>query len=339
MRAVKMLGAKKMELREFPRPNAKGDWVVLKVECCAMCGSDLNCFYRPSNDKAFNNNRFIPGHEISGIVEEVDKAERVKVGDRVSVYPFIGCDSCFACKHGLWRDCKDMQVIGFGLHGGHAEYVLVPERNLHKIPDDITFETAALVWDGIGASYGAIKRLNVKGPDIVAVLGCGPIGLGAINNSKFFGARVIAVDPLGDRLDTAKMVGADHLVNPTDANAEREIMSITAGFGPDVCIECSGREPALHQALRIVRHGGRVGLVGELGEVQKVNFSDEIIHRDLTLAGSLCYDFDKMDELIGHIRKGLRVEKILTHTFTLEESEKAWDLFDRGKTGKVIIAP
>ena len=339
MKAVRMLGNSKLVLAEFQKPVPRDDWVLIEIKACALCGTDLNFFYRPDSKDAYNQNRFIPGHEIAGIVRGTDKTERLNVGDRVVVYPFIGCNNCFSCKNKLWKACKDWKVIGFDLNGGHAEYLIAPERNVQKLPDDISDDTAALIWDGIGASYGAIKKLNVNGNDIVAVFGSGPIGLGAINNCKYFGAKVIAVDPIADRRQIAKNVGADYLIDPGKNDFREEILEITSGYGPDVCLECSGNEKALHQALDIVRQGGRCGLIGEQGEVQKLNISDEIIHKDLTLAGSLTYDHDKLDEIIDLIRKGLDVEKIITHSFSLDKSEKAWDLFDRGKAGKVIIRP
>jgi propanol-preferring alcohol dehydrogenase len=339
MKAIKMLGNRKLELKEFPDPKARDDWVLVEVKASALCGTDLHFFYQPTNKDAYNHNKIIPGHEIAGVVRDIDKAERLKVGDRVVVYPFIGCNNCFSCTHKLWKACKDWKVVGFDVNGGHAEYLTVPERNLQRVPDDISDSTAALIWDGIGASYGAIKKLNVIEKDIVAIFGCGPIGLGALNNCKFRGATVIAIDPLEDRLQTANKVGADYVINPQEKDANDRIIEISSGYGPDVCLECSGNEKALHQALELVRHGGRCGLIGEQGEVHALNISDEIIHRDLTLAGSLTYEYDKLDELIGLIRKGLNVEKIMTHSFSLDESEKAWDLFDKGKTGKVVIHP
>ena len=112
---------------------------------------------------------------------ETDKAQRLTIGQRVSVYPALGCGKCFFCRNNLWKACPELQVVGFSLNGGHAEYLAVPERILLPVPDDISDETTALVWDAIGASYGAIKKLNIHSNDVVAVFGCGPIGLGAIN--------------------------------------------------------------------------------------------------------------------------------------------------------------
>jgi len=336
---VKLLGNKKLELREFAEPKASNDWVTIRVKACALCGSDLNYRYRPSNENAYNNNRTIPGHEIAGEVVEVDRPEHLKIGDRVLAYPLVGCMDCFFCKNNLWKGCKNVRAIGFDLNGGHAEYLTAPERNLLPIPNDISFDVAALIWDGIGASYGVIKKLRVNAEDVVAVFGSGPIGLGAITACKFLGASVIAVDILQNRLDLAEEIGADYRINPKTQNVEEQIRRLTSGFGPDVCLECTGSEDVLYQVLRTVRLGGRCGLIGEQAEARQVNFTEEILHRDLSLTGGWMYGHDEVDELIELVRRGLRVDKIVTHKFPLDESEKAWALFDSGKTGKVIIVP
>jgi propanol-preferring alcohol dehydrogenase len=338
MKGVKLLGNRKLVIKDFQNPKAKDNWIVIAVKASALCGTDLNVFYRVDSKDAYNNNNFIPGHEIAGKIIEIDYAERMKVGDRVLVYPIIGCGNCFYCRNGFIKSCKNVKIIGFDLNGGHAEFLLVPERNLIPIPDDIPYEIACLAWDGIGVSLGVIKKLMVGNQDIVMVLGCGPIGLGAINNCKFFDATVIAVDLLDYRLSIAKKLGANYTINPNNKDIEEEIRKITAGYGPDVCLECTGIEKVLHQALSLVKRGGKCGLIGELGEIQKINFSDEVLHRDLTLAGGLIYEDYKINELINMIRQGLRVDKLITHTFNLNESKKAWKLFDEGKTAKVVIA-
>ena len=159
MKGVKMLGNRKLEIKDFPVPKAKDDWVLVKVKVCALCGSDLNAFYRPSVETAYNNNRFIPGHEISGIVEEIDRAENLKIGDRVVAYPFIGCNNCLICEHKLWRDCKDWKVIGFDTDGGQAEYVLLPERNLDRIPEDISYISVLYIEFNSTASHS--RRVGI----------------------------------------------------------------------------------------------------------------------------------------------------------------------------------
>jgi propanol-preferring alcohol dehydrogenase len=153
MKGVKLLGNRTLVLHNFPDPKAKDDWIVIAVKASALCGSDLNCFYRVDSKNAYNNNNFIPGHEVAGEIVEVDNAERLKVGNRVLVYPIIGCGSCFYCRNGNIKYCENSKSIGFDLNGGDAEFLLVPERNLIPIPDDISFEVAALIWDGICCNY------------------------------------------------------------------------------------------------------------------------------------------------------------------------------------------
>jgi threonine dehydrogenase-like Zn-dependent dehydrogenase len=337
MKGVKMLGNRKLKVKDFPDPKAHDDMVVVAVKASILCGSDLRFLYRVDSKDAWSNNKFIPGHEIAGDVVDVDRTSSLKIGDRVAVYPIIGCMNCFSCINNDWKTCKNQKIIGYDMNGGHAEFVLVPERNLIPIPDDISYISAALLWDGIGVTYEVIKKLMVSQQDIVAVFGCGPIGLGAINNCKFKNATVIAIDILNNRLDLAKKIGANYTINPEKVDLKEEIKKITSGFGPDVCLECTGIEKVLHQVLDIVKQHGRCGLIGEQGKVRNFDIGGEIIHRELTIVGGLITDHSDVNELINMLRNGLDVEKIVTHKFNLIDSEEAWELFDQGKTGKVAI--
>jgi len=339
MKGVKMLGNRKLKVQDFPDPKAHDDMVVVDVKASILCGSDLRFLYRVDSKDAWNNNEFIPGHEIAGEVLDVDHTDLVKVGDRVAVYPIVGCMNCFECINSNWKACKNQKIIGYDMNGGHAELVIVPERNLIPIPEDMSYASAALLWDGIGVTYGVIKRLMVNRQDIVSVFGCGPIGLSAINNCKFKNATVIAIDILENRLELAKKIGANYTINPEKTDIKEEIRKITAGFGPDVCLECTGKEEVLHQVLNTVKQHGRCGLIGEQGKIKNMDIGGEIIHRELMIVGGLITDYYNVNELINMERNGLNVEKVVTHTFNICDSEKGWDLFDEGKTGKVVIVP
>jgi len=150
---------------------------------------------------------------------------------------------------------------------------------------------------------------------------------------------VIAIDPIGYRRNLALKLGAEFSIDPNDKSFSSIISEITDGIGPDVCIECTGSEKVLLSALSTLKQGGGCGLVGELEIVNKLDFSRWIIHKDLKIAGSWIYDNDKVNDLVTLIRSGLEPEKIVTHRFPIEDSFKAWQVFDKGETGKVLMMP
>lgn len=339
MLGLRFLGNEKAEVQEFPKPVPKDDWMVIRVISCALCGSDLHMRYRPSNDKAYNQNRAIPGHEIVGEVVEVDRIERFKVGDLVSIYPLVTCGKCFYCKHHLWKFCPNKKIIGYDLDGGCAEYITVPERSCVGLPPGFSPDEVCLVWDPIGAPYGAIKRLGVNETDIVAVFGVGPMGLGAVSICSFLGAKVIAVDLIEERLMVAQDLGADERIDSKESNLIEKVLEITEGFGVDVVIECTGKEDVLHKAFQVLKSGGRCALIGEMGKVHEIDVSEEIIHKDLTITGSWMYELEGFYELLSLIEKGLDVKKLVTGKFPLDQAVTAWSTFNTGKTGKIIINP
>ncbi|WP_369018250.1 zinc-binding dehydrogenase [Thermatribacter velox] len=339
MRGLKFLGNRQSILQDFPTPKAKDAWLVVKVCSCALCGSDLNTRYRPDNSVAYKGNTSIPGHEISGEVVEVDKSAVFKVGDRVSIYPLITCGTCTYCKNKLWKLCPNKQIIGYDLDGGCAEYVTVPEWSCVGIPPEVSYDEAALLWDPVGAPYGAIERLRVNKRDVVAVFGVGPMGLGAVNICHLLGATTVAIDVIDKRLELAKKLGADYVLNSKACDITKELEKITKGQGVDVFLECTGKEEVLHQIFSLARTGARCGLIGELGVVNRIDVSEEILHKDLTIVGSWMYDLEGFFKLISLLKKGLNVLELVTHRFPLEKAVEAWALFDKGETGKVIINP
>ncbi|XID96075.1 alcohol dehydrogenase catalytic domain-containing protein [Paenibacillaceae bacterium WGS1546] len=232
MKGVIFPGDKKVEVREFPVPVPGAGEVRVKLKASAICRSDMSLYYGNPvvGGEAAKTGAIIPGHEPAGVVESVgENVKHVKPGDRVAVYLAVGCGQCDHCKSGYMMFCPTWQCVGFDQHGGDADYMIVPEINCMKLPDEMSFRTAAVSTDAVGTLYHAQKSLAVSGRDTVSIFGLGPMGGAGILVAKALGATVIAVDMIDERLELAKELGADHVLNGREMNVVEEIKRLTGG--------------------------------------------------------------------------------------------------------------
>lgn len=333
-------GNKKVEVKEFSIPKPKAGEALVKIKASAICRSDMSLYYgKPVvGGEATKTGSIIPGHEPAGQVVEVgEDVSNLKKGDRVAIYLAIGCDNCVYCKSGYTMLCKQFKCIGFDLHGGDAEYLLVPAQNCMKIPDEMNYIVAAASTDAVGTLYHAGKRMGISGSDVVAIYGIGPMGGAGVIVSKGLGATVIAIDSVENRLKLAKEIGADYIVNISNRSAVKEIMNITDGFGADAAIDCSGNPAAENDAIDCVRHHGQVAFIGENTKAT-IDPSNQFIRRQITLIGSWYFPLWQYDEIANFIiKKKLSVSKLVSHQFKLDDAEKAFLLFDAKETQKVVF--
>lgn len=189
----------------MPRPVPGPGEVLLRVRTSALCGSELHSY------RGQRSGSYIPGHEMTGEVVELDSVQGLAIGERMAVQVMSGCGRCVHCQAGDPKHCEVSH-----LHtGGHAEYVALPAACCLPLPEDVGWTEGLLLGgDTIGTPYHALERLGVTAADLVAVLGCGPVGLGAVTLLRFFGARIIAVDPIGYRRQLAKRLGATKRLIP-----------------------------------------------------------------------------------------------------------------------------
>ena len=332
MRGVRMLDARKLEVREYPDPVPEGEEVVVRLEAAAICGSDLHGLYERPGEKGF-----IPGHEGAGVVVAVDKPRVVKEGDRVVTTAAYACGVCDLCRAGYTIYCRDKRgVYGFGLDGVHAEYVRMCERSLLPLPESLSFEQGCLILDPVGTHYHAHKRMGTNASHVVAVFGLGPMGLGATCVAAHLGARVLAVDPIAYRRDLAKKLGAAESIDPAAGDVAQQIRDLTDGYGLDRALECSGRPEPLRTALDMVRHFGHVAIIGENPEAT-ISPSNHFNRKEITLSGSTCFPLGDYDEIVRLYESGLPAAGMITHRFPIEAAAEAYATFETGDTGKVIF--
>jgi threonine dehydrogenase-like Zn-dependent dehydrogenase len=340
MRGVVLPGLKRVEFRDYPVPEPGHGQVLVRMKASALCGSDLRAIYRPAEQgtgpEAYKG--VIAGHEPAGQIERVGPGvRRFRAGDRVLIYHIAGCGLCHDCRSGWMISCSSPERAAYGWQrdGGHAEYLLAEERTLVALPDELSFDDGALVACGFGTAYAACLRVGVSGRDRVLVTGLGPVGLGAALLCRAMGAEVVGVEAIPERREVARKIGIEALA-PEGASTEA-LQERTRGAGYEVAIDCSGNGEARVACLAAAGEWGRVAFVGEGGSVT-FEPSPLLIHKQLTLVGSWVCSIGQMEELVDRlVRWNLRPEVTVTDRFPLERTKEAYELFDTGKTGKVVV--
>ncbi len=317
---------------------------IIKVSASAICGSDLHAY----RGRIANISPGIPiGHEYVGVVTEAGpEVRRFKAGDRVTGSFFTVCGRCWACQHGLFPQCADSAMFGFGpdlgdLAGTQAEYARIPhaDHTLLRIPEGVSDEAAILVGDVLSTAYFAVERSGVKPGDTAAVVGLGPVGLLAVEIFFLMGAaQVAALDVVPERLQGAQERGAIPVM--ADASAVRAIRDVTEGRGADAVVEAVGSEAGLALALQVVRGFGSVSSAGVYTERAIPVSMARVFAKDLTFrAGkaNIPAVAPRVMELLKHGR--LHPERLFTHRLPLSEGPRGYQLFADRQALKILLIP
>lgn len=342
MQGVVLPGNSTVEFREQPIPTPGHGQVLVQMKASSICGSDIRAIYREHlgvGDEAYRG--VVAGHEPCGQIAEVGPGcKRFKPGDRVILYHISGCGVCEDCQAGYMISCHSSFRAAYGWQrdGGHAPYLLAEENTCIALPDNLTYVDGALIACGFGTAWEALTRINVGGRDRLLVTGLGPVGLAAAMLGKALGAsQVIGVDTSQGRIDLARELGLVDEAFVSDAGALDKIKAVTGGKGCEASIDCSGAAPARKLALQGTRQWGRCAFVGEGGTVD-FDVSPYLIHPQITLYGSWVTSLNHMEDLVERLsRWNLHPEKTVTHRFKLEEAAQAYDVADKGQSGKVVI--
>jgi L-iditol 2-dehydrogenase len=347
MKAVYFLGDRKLEIRDIPDPTPGPGEVILEIKASGMCGSDLK-FYRVVGGAAAlglggDGNPVIGGHEPCGVVVEVgpEVSERqARIGMRVMNHHYTGCGTCRHCATGWSQMCDDGPLV-FGAtgNGAHARYMKVPAHTLVPLPDELSFKTGAAISCGTGTAFGALDRLQLSGTDTIAIFGQGPVGLSMTQLASTMGARVIALDVDSDRLERAKAFGAAETVNADDGNVVEALYDLSGGHGVECACDCSSSPQARSQAIKSARKWGRVAFVGEGGDVN-IDVSSDMLRKQLTLLGSWTFSKTGQADCARFVaERKVDVDALFTHSWSLDQAEEAYQLFDKQTTGKGVLYP
>ncbi|MEM7129060.1 MAG: zinc-binding dehydrogenase [Chloroflexota bacterium] len=329
-------GERQVEFVELLDPQPKADWALVKVHASALC----------TEYKAYMAGRKIPimGHEGAGEVVAVAQPGLVNVGDRVVVLPQFPCGTCALCLAGDYVYCEEsynyQEFNGSASGAGtFAHYTLKPSWLLPKIPDGVSYEEATLAIDGVGASFGGMEAINVISRDTVLVTGLGPVGLGAIVNAKFRGARVIGVEPAPWRANLARELGAEAVLDPTDDDILEQILAFTDGRGVDCAVDCSGRVSSERLCIDATRRRGRVAFVGESGDDLTIKVSPDMIRKGLTVVGSWLYNRADYPKVMQVIQDSPLTDKLISHKMPMSEIQEAFEILARGESAKIVVDP
>lgn len=256
-----------LRIEEIELPKLKPDEILVKIEACGICGSDVECYIGKSAEGRYDIAPYTPGHEWAGqIVEIGNRVSTFNVGDKVTGDCVLDCGYCCNCKNGKMPSaCENMRETGFRPDSpeGMGEYLIIEERYAHKLPDEWSYEEGALV-EPFSVGYFGIWGNGgyVDASDTVIIFGAGPIGLSALIVAKVARAKVIIVEPFKNRNNLALKLGADEVIDPTACNLKDEILKLTDGFGGSVVIEASGNDNAIASIFDVAGHSARVRLIG-----------------------------------------------------------------------------
>jgi (R,R)-butanediol dehydrogenase/meso-butanediol dehydrogenase/diacetyl reductase len=298
MKAARLYGKQDIRIDSDVTPGNVGSTDVrIDVEVCGICGSDLHEYRDPEftfveeHPKTEASRPIVVGHEFSGVISEVGEAvNRVAVGDRVAVHPNIPCHDCTYCAEGEYNRCVDTLAVGYHTGaGGFAESAVVPEQQVHVLPDEIELWEGALV-EPLAVGLHAIRRSGMQAGDSIGIFGCGPIGLTAVQAAQIAGAKEIFVsEPNGNRREVARQLGADVVVDPMADDVVEAITDATAD-GVDAAFEFAGVGPAFNAAIQSTRRGGTI-TVGSISDDEITTDIDNIVMTERTIKGTYCYGF------------------------------------------------
>ena len=330
-----------VEIRAMPIPSAGPGELLLKVLRAGVCGTDLHIY----EWDAWSQNRIKPpviiGHEFVGeIVALGPGVTEFEVGERVSFESHIICEHCSACRSGNGHVCENTRILGVDVHGGFAEYAVAPAVNAWRAPANVPLEVQA-VMEPLGNAVHTAFSGNLSACRI-AVTGCGPIGLFAIAVARAAGAcQVIASDIAPYRLEAARRMNADAVIDVSKEDFVARVRELTEGRGLDGVLEMSGNAKAIRDGLAGLRNGGRLSLLGLPREEFGLDWNKLLVFKGVTIhgiAGRRMYEtWYQMDNLL---RSGsLDVRPAISHVMPMEKVVEGIELLRSGNAGKIVLVP
>jgi threonine dehydrogenase-like Zn-dependent dehydrogenase len=303
--------------RDVPEPALGDNELLLRVRTAGFCGTDLSTFRGVNPLVSYPR---IPGHELGCTIEAIGPAvpKQFRVGQDVLVHPYKPCGHCTACLQKRPNCCRDNETLGVQREGGMTELIAVPWQTVYT-SDKLSLREMALV-EPLTIGYHAVQRGRVKPNDIVAVFGCGAIGLGVLAAAAQQGATVIAIDVDDRKLAVALKVGAQHTINSATSDLHVELQNLTDGQGPHVLIEAVGLPQTFRAAVDEACFGGRVVYIGYAKKLVEYD-TRHIVQRELDIMGSRNAVADDFRAVIAYLEQGIfPVDDVVTHVVPFAEA-------------------
>jgi L-iditol 2-dehydrogenase len=328
-----------VELMDIPEPTPGPNQVKIEVKAAGICGTDIHILrdeYRSVPPVAL-------GHEVCGQVAEVgENVTKVHPGDRVTTETYFStCGNCRFCRSGNPNLCPERRSIGTHVHGGFAKYVLVPEKNVHKLPDNVDYIAGALCEPLTCCVHGVLENTRILPEDVVLVSGPGAMGLLSMQLAKSAGATVIICGTSQDaaRLKLAKKLGANVTVDVQNENLKEIVQDLTKGYGADVVIECAGAEKSAQQCLDLVRRSGQYTQLGLFARPITLDLN-MLAMKGVYMIGVFAHIPKAWFRTIVLLEQGrVKTRPLVTCQLPLEEWQQAFDKVSAGTECKVVLCP
>jgi L-iditol 2-dehydrogenase len=336
-------GPGNIEVLEMPEPVLPGpEWVKIKVKAAGVCGTDLHIWH----DEFPYWPPVILGHEFSGEVVEVGKnVKGYQPGDRVVCEPHsLACGVCELCRQGKIQICAGKRSPGWGINGAFTDFVVMPCHLLHKIPEGLSWDIAALAEPMAITVHQVIERGRIECGDVVVVTGAGPIGIMAAFAARAMGAGTVLVTGMGAcekvRFPAALALGADRVINVQQENPVACVLEETSGRGADLVVETSGAAPAIAQTVEMVRKGGRISAIGISGKETLAFPWDKAVYKVIDLMFNMSSSYTAWDRaLILMSRTEKDLSKLITHRSSIDRWEDVFDDLEAEKGIKALFIP
>ena len=343
MKALVLENLRDLQLRDVPEPELGSNDVLIQVKACGICGSDVHG-YDGSTGRRIP--PIIMGHEAAGIVVRVGSdVSTVGVGDRVTFDSTVSCGTCSFCRTGDVNLCDSRQVLGvscgdYRRNGAFAEYIAVPAHIVYALPVTFPFEKASLI-EAVSIAVHAAKITEIRPGSSAAVIGAGMIGVLAVQAFRQYGCgKVFAVDLEQNKLDVARRLGADETFLATDPELTHKLSQSAGGQGIDIVVDAVGTQNSIATAIKVVRRGGTVTLIGNLAPKVEITLQS-VVTRQLRLLGS-CASAGEYRECIELVANGsINVDPLVSAVVPLSEGPAWFDRLYNREPGlmKVILQP
>ena len=327
MKAAVLEKIREIKILEVDVPGIADNEVLIKIKSVGICASDLHYYLFGELNGNVLNGPLILGHEASGIVSKVGKnVSNLKPGDRVAIEPGIPCQKCDYCKNGKYNLCDSIRFMSVpSYNGALREFLPYNPQFVHKIPDNLSFDEAALI-EPLSVGYYSVLESGIFSGDLVMISGFGPIGIACYEMIKLKGASKIIVSDINDyRLNIAKKHGALITINPSLKNILDEIDKYTNSNGVDRIFETSGSSDAIKKSLDMVKKGGKIALIG-MGEKEITISYTNLVRKNISLEGMFRYA-NTYKPIIRLLESNLiNLNDWISHKFKFEDINKAIDL-------------
>lgn len=337
MKAIQITHSQECNIIDIEKPQTLApNEVLLKLEYVGFCGSDINTFM---GRNGMAKNPVIPGHEVGATIEALgcEVPEGLKVGMTVTCNPYTNCGKCASCRNGRVNACVHNETLGVQRDGAMREYIVLSWEKV--VPAGLlTPRTCALV-EPMSVGFHAVSRAQVTDIDVVMVIGCGMVGMGAIVRSSLRGATVVAADIDDDKLALAKQMGASYTINTKTEDVHKRLLEITSGFGPDVVIEAVGSVPTYQMAVDEVSFTGRVVCIGYAKS--EVSFQTKyFVQKELDIRGSRNAMPQDFRAVIHYLERGTcPTEELITKVIKPEDALDTlkWWSENPGKVFRILV--